>query len=99
MVVMLISILTYALIPFEGFALQFVSRLVLLPVIAGLSYEVIRFAARNQSSLFAAMVAPGLWLQRVTTKNPSDDQVEVSIDALQKAMALEEAQQGELVIA
>jgi uncharacterized protein YqhQ len=99
MVVMLISILTYALIPFEGFALQFVSRLVLLPVIAGLSYEVIRFAARNRSSLFAAMVAPGLWLQRVTTKNPSDDQVEVSIDALQKAMALEEAQQGELVIA
>jgi len=99
MVVMLISIFVYALVPFEGFAMQFASRIVLLPVIAGLSYEVIRFASRRQSRLFNGMVAPGLWLQRITTKNPADDQVEVSIHALTRAMALEEKQDGELIIA
>jgi uncharacterized protein YqhQ len=99
MVVMLISILVYALVPYEGFAMQFASRIVLLPVIAGLSYEVIRFASRRQSRLFNGMVAPGLWLQRITTKNPADDQVEVSIHALTRAMALEEKQDGELIIA
>lgn len=99
MVVMLISILVYALVPYEGFAMQFAARIVLLPVIAGLSYEVIRFASRRRSGVFNAMVAPGLWLQRITTKNPADDQVEVSIDALTKAMALEQQQNGELIIA
>jgi uncharacterized protein YqhQ len=99
MVVMLLSILTYALVPFESFAMQFVSRIVLLPVIAGVSYEIIRFAARRQSSLFAGLVAPGLWLQRITTKNPSDDQVEVSIHSLSRAMDLEQQQDGQLIIA
>jgi uncharacterized protein YqhQ len=99
MVVMLLSILTYALVPFEGFAMQFLSRIVLLPVIAGVSYEIIRFASRRQSSLFAGIVAPGLWLQRITTKNPSDDQVEVSIHSLSRAMDLEQQQDGQLIIA
>ena len=99
MVVMLMSILVYALVPYEGFAMQFAARIVLLPVIAGVSYEVIRFASRRRSRLFNGMVAPGLWLQRITTKNPADDQVEVSIHALTRAMALEEKQNGELVIA
>jgi uncharacterized protein YqhQ len=99
MVVMLVSILTYALVPFEGFAMQFASRIVLLPLIAGVSYEVIRFAARRQGSLFASLVAPGLWLQRITTKNPADDQVEVSIHSLSTAMELEQKQHGQLIIA
>jgi uncharacterized protein YqhQ len=99
MVVMLVSILTYALVPFEGFAMQFASRIVLLPLIAGVSYEIIRFAARRQSSLFASLVAPGLWLQRITTKNPADDQVEVSIHSLSRAMELEQKQNGQLIIA
>ncbi len=99
MLVMLVSILTYALVPFSSFAMQFVSRIVLLPVIAGVSYEIIRFAARRQSSLFASLVAPGLWLQRITTKDPSDDQVEVSIHSLSRAMDLEQEQDGQLIIA
>ena len=99
MVVMLVSILTYALVPFEGFAMQFASRIVLLPLIAGVSYEVIRFAARRQGSLFASLVAPGLWLQRITTKNPADDQVEVSIHSLRRAMELEQQQDDQLIIA
>jgi len=99
MVVMLISIVVYSLIPVEGFALRFLMRILLLPVIAGISYEVIRFAAKHQGTLWSSMVAPGLWLQRITTKNPADDQVEISIQSLEAAMALEKEQNGEPVVA
>jgi uncharacterized protein YqhQ len=78
---------------------RFAARIALLPVIAGLSYEIIRFAARHRGSLFALMTAPGLWLQRITTQPPSDDQVECAITALDHAMDLEKKHGGELVIA
>jgi uncharacterized protein YqhQ len=99
LVVMIMSMAVYALIPFQGFAMKFLSRIVLLPVIAGLSYEMIRFAARRRGSVLATLTAPGLWLQRITTKQPGDDQTEVAIKALENAMALERSQGGELVIA
>lgn len=96
---MVISMLVYMLIPFDGFAAKLVSRIVLLPFITGISYELIRFAAKRQGTAMALLTAPGLWLQRVTTKPPSDDQAEVAIHALNRAMSLEAAQDGELVIA
>ena len=99
MTVMLISIGFYMLVPFTTFWARFASRIVLLPIIAGVSYEIIRFAAKHRGSLFAMMTAPGLWLQRITTKSPSDDQAQCAIAALDKAMALEKEQGGELVIA
>jgi uncharacterized protein YqhQ len=99
MVVMIVSIVVYSLVPFESFAMRMLSRVVLLPVIAGISYEVIRFASRKGGGLMSWLVAPGLWLQRITTKNPSDDQVEISIRALNGAMKLEEEQGGDLVVA
>jgi len=99
LVVMLISMAVYALLPFDGFAAKFAARIVLLPVIAGLSYEMIRFAARRRGGLMAALTAPGLWLQRITTQPPSDDQTAVAIRALQGAMELEKQQGGPLVIA
>ncbi len=99
MTVMLISIGFYMLIPFTTFWARFASRIALLPVIAGLSYEIIRFAAKHRGSLFALMTAPGLWLQRVTTKSPSDDQAQCAITALEHAMELEKQNGGELVIA
>jgi uncharacterized protein YqhQ len=99
MVVMVVSIAVYALIPFDGFLAKFASRLALLPVIAGLSYEVIRFAARKQGGLLSMLTAPGLWLQRITTKQPDDSQVEISIAALEGAMRLEQEKGGELVVA
>ena len=70
-----------------------------MPVITGVSYEIIRFAAKRRKSLFAVMTAPGLWLQRVTTQPPSDEQAECAIAALEQAMALEKERGGELVIA
>jgi uncharacterized protein YqhQ len=99
MTVMILSIGVYALVPVHGFWAGFASRIVLLPVIAGGSYEVIRYAARKRSSLFALMTAPGMWLQRITTQPPDDTQVECAIVALNRAMELERQQGGELVIA
>ncbi|MGB8989287.1 MAG: DUF1385 domain-containing protein [Candidatus Sulfotelmatobacter sp.] len=99
MTVMLISIGFYMLIPFTTFWARFASRIALLPVIAGVSYEIIRFAAKHRGSLFALMTAPGLWLQRITTQPPSDEQAQCAIVALDQAMGLEKANGGELVIA
>jgi uncharacterized protein YqhQ len=98
-VVFIISIPIYALIPFDGFAAKLAFRVVLIPVIAGLSYELIRFAAKRRGSFLATLTAPGLWMQRITTKPPADDQTAVAIRALDGAMELEKAQGGELVIA
>src|SRR4051812_11598530 len=99
MTVMLISIGFYMLVPFTTFWARFASRIVLLPIIAGVSYEIIRFAAKHRGSLFALMTAPGLWLQRITTKAPSDDEAQCAIVALEQAMSLEKERGGELVIA
>jgi uncharacterized protein YqhQ len=99
LVVMMLSIAVYALVPADTFAMKMLSRIVLLPVIAGLSFEMIRYAAKRRGGLMAALTAPGLWMQRITTKEPSDEQAEVAIHALNRAMDLEKAQGGELVIA
>ena len=99
MTVMIISMVVYMMIPVHTFWARFGIRIALLPVIAGVSYEIIRYAAKHRGSLFALMTAPGLWLQRITTQPPDDRQVECAIIALDKAMALEKQRGGELVIA
>jgi len=97
--IMLISIFIYAAIPVTRFWPRFGLRVLLLPVIASVSYEMIRFSAKHGRSLFALMTKPGLWTQRITTKQPSDDQVECAIKALDEAMILEKNHGGDLVIA
>jgi uncharacterized protein YqhQ len=97
--IMLISIFIYAAIPVTRFWPRFGLRVLLLPVIASVSYEMIRFSAKHGRSLFALMTKPGLWTQRITTKQPADDQVECAIKALDEAMILEKNHGGELVIA
>ncbi len=104
MTVMIISMLVYMAIPVHTFWTRFAIRIALLPLIAGVSYEIIRFAAKRFSakrgaSLFTLMTAPGLWLQRITTQPPDDRQVECAIVALDEAMKLEKQHGGELVIA
>ena len=91
MVVMLISTLIYAFIPFESFLLKLLSRVILIPVIAGISYEVIRFAALNKSRILDLLTLPGLWLQRVTTREPDERQLEIAIRALDEALQLEKS--------
>jgi len=98
-VVMIMSLAVYAFLPFHDFLPRLLARIALLPLIVGLSYEIVRYAARKRASLLATITTPGLWLQRVTTQPPSDEQTAVAIHALEGAMALEARQGGELVIA
>ena len=97
--VMVVSAFVFGLVGRPALPLLLLSRIVLIPVIAGLSYEVIRFAAKRRGSYLALLTAPGLWLQRITTQPPDDEAVAVAIHALDGAMALETKQGGELVIA
>lgn len=100
LVIMVIALVVYAFLPVDNFWMKFGLRVALLPLITGLSYELIRFAAKNQdSALMKGLTAPGLWLQRITTKQPDNTQAAVAIHALEGAMALEKSQGGELVIA
>lgn len=88
--VMVVSIIVFSLFKFDSFWAIFLSRLLLVPLISGLSYELIRFSAsRYRSGFFRMMVSPGLALQRITTKEPSDDQLEVAIRALKEALELD----------
>ena len=99
LVMLVIAMIVYALIPVDGFWMKFAVRLAMLPLIIGLSYEIIRFAAKRQGTLMGLLSAPGLWLQRITTQPPDDSQAAVAIHALQGAMELEQKQGGELIIA
>lgn len=98
-VVLILAMIFYAFLPFDSFWAKFVARIALLPLIVGISYEVIRFAARRRGGLMSILTRPGLWLQRVTTQPPSNGQTEVAIYALERAMELEQAQGGVFVIA
>jgi len=86
--VLLVSIVVFAFIPKTApFLLKFGGRLLLVPVITGLSYEVLRFTAKHRAApLFSLLVAPGLALQRITTQEPTDDMLEVAIAALEEAL-------------
>jgi uncharacterized protein YqhQ len=98
-VVLIVAMIGYMFLPIDNFWLKLAARIALLPVIVGISYEIIRFAAKRRSGLMALLTKPGLWLQRVTTQAPSNEQTEVAIRALEQAMELEAAQGGQLVIA
>jgi uncharacterized protein YqhQ len=88
--VMVIAIFVFAFVGQPGWFWLIASRILLLPVIAGIAYEVIRFAGRYpQNPVLRTILAPGLWLQRLTTRQPSLDQIEVSIRALREVLRLE----------
>lgn len=88
--VMVIAIFVFAFVGQPGWFWLIASRILLLPVIAGIAYEVIRFAGKHpRNTVLRTIMAPGLWLQRLTTRDPSLDQVEVSIRALHEVLRLE----------
>ena len=90
MVVMLIAIVLFSVINFEAMWMNLVVRIALMPLVAGLSYEVIRYAAKKESgAIFKFMTMPGLWLQNITTQEPDKDQLEVAIKALDESLKLE----------
>jgi uncharacterized protein YqhQ len=89
--VLALSIAIFALIPSTApFLVKFASRIVFIPVIAGLAYETIRFSSKHvDSPVFRFLITPGLWLQRITTREPSADQIEVAIAALKEALTFD----------
>lgn len=89
--VMILSILVFSLIPKDWlFIYKFLSRIVLMPLIAGLSYEFIKLSSKRMNNPFISMMAkPGLWLQKLTTGMPSRDQLEVAIKALKEVIELD----------
>ena len=90
MVVMLVAIILFSVIKFDSLVLNFLIRLALMPVVAGISYEIIRLSAKKESSwIFKLMTRPGVWLQNITTQEPDDKQLEVAIEALKESLKLE----------
>jgi uncharacterized protein YqhQ len=81
--VMLVSIVLFFFIRVQQPALRIIVRLLLIPVIAGISYEIIRLAGRSNNIFVRIISAPGLWLQRLTTKEPDDDMIEVAIASVE----------------
>jgi uncharacterized protein YqhQ len=99
MVVMLVAIILFSVIKFDSLFLNFLIRIALIPLVAGLSYEIIRLSARKESGwFFKFMTKPGVWLQNITTQEPDDQQLEVAIEALKESLKLE-PQSGEPVLA
>ncbi len=91
--VMVIGIFVFALVGRPVWYWLIVSRILLLPVIAGLAYELIRYAGKHQGNrVLMTLLAPGLWLQRLTTREPTLDQVEVSIRALEEVVRRERSE-------
>ena len=90
MVVMLVAIVLFSVIKFDSLLFNFLIRIALMPLVAGLSYEIIRLSAKKESSwFFKVMTKPGVWLQNITTQEPDDKQLEVAIEALKESLKLE----------
>jgi uncharacterized protein YqhQ len=89
--VMLLSVLVFSLIPKDWPLMEkFLSRLILMPLIAGLSYEFIKFSSKKLNNPFVrAMAMPGMWLQNITTGIPTRAQIEVAIRALKEVLAMD----------
>ena len=91
--VMVVAIFVFAFFGRPAWYWLITSRILLLPVIAGIAYEIIRFAGKHpQNPFLRTLLAPGLWLQRLTTREPTLDQIEVSIQALQRVLEREQAE-------
>jgi len=86
LIVMVVSMIIFFFIPKVHFAYRLLLRLALLPVVAGVSYEIIKYAGRHENRLTRIISAPGMWFQYITTKEPDDSQIEVAITSLKAVM-------------
>ncbi len=94
LIVVLVSILVFVAVGQPALWIRIISRIVLLPAIAGLAYEVLKFhGAHSDNRLLSFLLAPGLALQRITTRRPDDAQIEVALAALKEAIAADNAEE------
>ena len=89
LIVMIVSILMFAFLGWPDLWMRILSRIILLPVVAGISYEIIRYAGRSENKFVKFATLPGLWLQNLTTNEPDDEQVEVAIRALEEVSVVD----------
>jgi len=82
LIVLVISILTFSVVTWSSVLIRILLKILLLPVVVGISYEIIKYAGRHDNPLTRAISAPGLWLQRLTTGEPDDEQVQVAIASM-----------------
>ena len=94
LLVMIISVITFAFLGRPDLWLRIISRVILIPVIAGIAYETLRFTGKHNDNIFVKwLIIPNMALQKLTTKEPDDDQIEIAIDAMENAI---EADQKDL---
>ncbi len=91
LIVMVISILTFSLLGWDSFMIRIAMKLLLLPLVAGISYEIIRWAGKSEASITKIISYPGLMLQKLTTREPDDKQLEVAIEALKNVLVEDKA--------
>ena len=94
LIVMVVAIVFHVFFGWPDFWLRILSRLAILPVVAGVSYEIIRFAGRSENHLVHILITPGLWLQYLTTRPPADEMVEVAIESLKAVLPAEDIPAG-----
>ena len=94
LIVMVVAIAFHVFFGWPDLWLRILSRLAILPVVAGVSYEIIRFAGRSENHLVHILITPGLWLQYLTTRPPADEMVEVAIESLKAVLPAEDIPVG-----
>lgn len=96
LIVMIVSIFVFTLIPKDShFVIKFLSRIIFVPIIAGVSYEILKLSAKyNDNIIVRVLIAPGLWLQKLTTKEPDDSQLEVALISIKEALDINENREG-----
>jgi len=94
LIVMVIAIVFHVFFGWPDLWLRILSRLAVLPVVAGVSYEIIRFAGRSENRIVRILITPGLWLQYLTTRPPDDEMVEVAIESLKAVLPSEDIPAG-----
>ena len=94
LIVMVVAIVFHVFFGWPDIWLRILSRLAILPVVAGVSYEIIRFAGRSENHLVHILITPGLWLQYLTTRPPADEMVEVAIESLKAVLPAEDIPAG-----
>ena len=87
-VLMIVSIFVFSIAHFDSITMKLISRIILMPLIAGISYEIIRFSAKHPGSLLRIVTYPGLLLQKITTKEPDTNQLATAIKALEEALSV-----------
>ena len=96
-VVLVIAIIVFSLVGRPSLGLMVLWRVILIPAISGISYEIIQFGARHEgNALVRAFLAPGLWLQKLTTREPDETQLEVAVSALRQAVEIDRSDEAEL---